>query len=68
MRDKQSITLADDSGLSISATLWGEEAGRGDIAEGAIVAFKGAKVSDYGGKSLNLPNGSNAIVVNPVTE
>lgn len=68
MKDKRNIILADDSGLSISATLWGEEAFRDDIAVGTIVAFKGCRVSDYGGKSLNLPSGPTNIIVNPINE
>lgn len=31
MKDKRNVTLADESGLSISGTLWGEEAARQDF-------------------------------------
>jgi hypothetical protein len=35
---------------------------------GSIVAIKGVKVSDYGGKSLNIDSGSATIVVDPLEE
>jgi replication factor A1 len=54
MRNRRSLTLSDDSGVSISATVWGDQSLRGDLEVGAVLAIKGAKVSDYGGKSLNL--------------
>lgn len=56
MRDKRTITLTDDSGLSLQATLWGEVAQMNGLEVGTILAIKGAKVSDYGGKSLNISN------------
>lgn len=65
MRDKRTITLSDDSGISIKGTIWGEEAARADISVGTILACKNAKVSDYGGKSLNF---SGNMVANPVNE
>ena len=55
MRDKRNISLADDTGLSLGATFWGE-LGNLDLQVGQILAIKGAKVSDYGGKSLNISN------------
>jgi ssDNA-binding replication factor A large subunit len=33
--------------------LWGKNATKLDLTEGKVFAVKGAKVSDYGGKSLN---------------
>lgn len=65
MRDKRTITLTDDSNVSIQATIWGENATRGDIQVGSILATKGAKISDYGGKSLNI---GDSLVINPVND
>ena len=48
------MTLADDTGVSIKASIFGEEALRTDLVVGAIIAVKEAKVSDYGGKSLTM--------------
>ena len=57
LRDKRTITVSDDSGVSIMATLWGEIAGDEKITVGQIIAAKGVKVSEYGGKSLNIDSG-----------
>lgn len=40
--------------MSLMATLWGELAKDSDIQPGTVIAVKGAKVSDFGGKSLNI--------------
>ncbi len=51
-KDRRNITLADESNLTISVSLWGKNAAK--LFEfGSVVAIKGARVSDYGGKSLN---------------
>jgi ssDNA-binding replication factor A large subunit len=36
------------------ATLWGPLASSENIEIGKVMAVKGAKCSDYGGKSLNI--------------
>ena len=47
--------MGDDVGsLSIMVTLWGNLANDDRIQVGTVIAIKGAKVSDYGGKSLNV--------------
>lgn len=60
-RDKRTITLCDDTGVSINATLWGEAASQ-EVQVGDVLACKAARVSDYGGKSLNLGEDN---IVNP---
>jgi replication factor A1 len=57
-RTKRGITIADESGSSVGLTFWGECGDREDITVGSIVAIKGAKVSDYGGVSLNCDDNS----------
>jgi len=47
------LNLADETGLQIQLTLWGKNATKLDFTEGHVLAVKGARVSDYGGKSLN---------------
>jgi len=64
MRDKRTVTVTDDTGVSIMATLWGDCANNEKLKEGSIIAIKGAKVSDYGGKSLNIDNNC-FMVINP---
>jgi len=63
-RDKRTITLCDDTGVSINATLWGAAAAQ-EFRVGDVLACKAARVSDYGGKSLNLGDCNE---VNPVGE
>lgn len=48
------ITILDESSVSISITLWGEMCEKNNnFKKGDILAVKGARVSDFGGKSLN---------------
>lgn len=48
------IELTDDSEAKISLTLWGEEAcNKHELQVGDLLAIKAARVSDYGGRSLN---------------
>ena len=54
MRSKRNITFGDCAGLSVGATVWGDLANETRIQPGTVMAVKGAKVSDYGGKSLNI--------------
>jgi replication factor A1 len=60
--DKRELTLVDDSGYSVRLTIWGKTATSFDASPEAIVAFKGTKVGDFGGRSLSLlSSGSMAI-------
>lgn len=52
--DKRELTLVDDSDFSVRLTIWGKTALSFDAQPESIVAFKGAKVSDFGGRSLSL--------------
>lgn len=52
-RDKQSLTLADESQVSIEISLWGECCTTFTLQVGQIVALKSCRVSDYAGRSLN---------------
>ena len=64
MRDKRTVSLTDDTGLCLQATFWGECGQMQGLEVGNILAIKSAKVSDYGGKSLNISNDC-LIEVNP---
>jgi replication factor A1 len=62
---KRDVTLIDDSGSEIKLTLWGDRAvANYDWASRPIVAFKGVKVGDYGGRSLSTTQ-STGITLNP---
>ncbi|CAE8636591.1 unnamed protein product [Polarella glacialis] len=60
-KTRQNVTLVDDSGVSCRLTLWAEFC-ENSYAVGSVALFKGVRVSDFGGKSLNTANGSLAIV------
>ena len=52
--DKRDLTLVDDSGYSVKFTVWGKSAVSFDANPESIIAAKGVKVSDFGGRSLSL--------------
>jgi replication factor A1 len=62
--DKRELTLVDDTGYSVRLTVWGKVAAGFDISPESIVAFKGVKVSDFGGRSLSLLS-SGSMSANP---
>ena len=47
------------------ATLWGEASTDRTFTRGMVIACKGAKVSDYGGKSLNISKEGTVIEYDP---
>ncbi|XP_020136421.2 replication protein A 70 kDa DNA-binding subunit [Microcebus murinus] len=61
---KRNIYLMDTSGKVVTATLWGEDADRFDGSRQPVMAIKGARVSDFGGRSLSVLS-SSTIIVNP---
>jgi replication factor A1 len=62
--DKRELTLVDDTGYSVRLTIWGKTATAFDASPEAIVAFKGTKVGDFGGRSLSLLS-SGSMAVDP---
>ena len=65
---KCDLTLVDDSGVEISMTLWGADkanAAPQTYGGNPVVAFRRARVSDYGGKSLSLSGNAD---VRPVAD
>ncbi|XP_031823656.1 replication protein A 70 kDa DNA-binding subunit [Sarcophilus harrisii] len=61
---KRNIHLMDTSGKVVTTTLWGEEADRFDGSRQPVLAIKGARVSDFGGRSLSVLS-SSTMLVNP---
>jgi replication factor A1 len=61
---KRELTLADDSQTSVRLTVWGKTAESFDAPLESIIAFKGVKVSDFGGRSLSLLS-SGSMIVDP---
>jgi replication factor A1 len=61
---KRELTLADDTQTSVRLTIWGNSADSFDVPLESILAFKGVKVSDFGGRSLSLLS-SGSMTVEP---
>uniref|UniRef100_A0A8C2TJL8 Replication protein A subunit n=1 Tax=Coturnix japonica TaxID=93934 RepID=A0A8C2TJL8_COTJA len=61
---KRNVHLMDTSGKLVTATLWGNEAEKFDGSRQPVIAIKGARVSDFGGRSLSVLS-SSTVVVNP---
>ena len=62
---KRDVVLVDKSSTSINFTLWGEKTALVDESSlGAVLAVKGARVGDYGGRTLGS-SGTTDIAVNP---
>lgn len=62
--DKRELTLVDSSGFSVRLTIWGATAMNFNVPPESVVAFKGVKVSDFGGRSLSLLS-SGSMAVDP---
>jgi replication factor A1 len=62
--DKRELTMVDDSGFSVRLTIWGKTAVAFDVNPESIVAFKGCKVGDFGGRNLSLLS-SGSMTVDP---
>jgi len=65
---KRELTLVDKSGYSVKLTVWGKLASSFDANIESVVAFKGAKVSDFGGRSLSLLSSGSMSVDPDITE
>lgn len=61
---KRTVDLMDMSGKVVTVTLWGETAETFDGSGQPILAIKGAKLSDYGGRSLSA-SFSSTLMINP---
>ncbi|KAJ5172261.1 Replication factor A protein 1 [Penicillium capsulatum] len=62
--DKREVNLVDNTGFSVRLTVWGNTAVNFNVAPESVVAFKGVKVSDFGGRSLSLLS-SGSMTVDP---
>ena len=62
--DKRELTLVDNTNFSVRLTIWGNTATKFDVNLESVIAFKGVKVSDFGGRSLSLLS-SGSMTVDP---
>ncbi|KAG9017925.1 Replication factor A protein 1 [Tulasnella sp. 427] len=51
---KRDITLVDRSKYSVRMTLWGKQAESFQVSNYPVMAFKGVKVGDFGGRTLSM--------------
>ena len=61
---KRELNLVDDTHFSVRLTIWGNTAQSFDATPESVVAFKGLKVGDFGGRSLSLLS-SGSVAVDP---
>ncbi|KAK0482537.1 hypothetical protein IW261DRAFT_1468227 [Armillaria novae-zelandiae] len=65
---KRELTLVDQSSYSVRLTLWGKQAEQYQYeSEQPVIAFKGVRVGDFGGRSLSMVS-SSIMSVNPDME
>jgi replication factor A1 len=65
--NKRELTLVDDTLHQVRLTIWGKTAVGFEAPLESVLAFKGVKVSDFGGRSLSLLT-SGSMVVDPDIE
>ncbi|XP_060067506.1 replication protein A 70 kDa DNA-binding subunit-like [Ylistrum balloti] len=61
---KRDISIVDQSGMAVNLTLWGNDAVTFSGDGHPIMAVKGARLSDFGGRSLSVL-ASSQVVMNP---
>lgn len=62
------VTIVDDTCYSVTVTLWGDIIDKFPMNPGDLLAISGARISDFGGKSLNAASDHADVAVNPVHE
>ncbi|KAM6910908.1 replication protein A 70 kDa DNA-binding subunit-like isoform 2-T2 [Lycodopsis pacificus] len=61
---KRVLNLMDTTGKVVAVTVWGEDAEKFDASRQPVVVIKGARLSDFGGRSLSATF-SSTVMVNP---
>ncbi|EJD53132.1 replication factor-a protein [Auricularia subglabra TFB-10046 SS5] len=64
---KRDLTIVDQSECSVRLTLWGKQAENWSRDDKPVVAFKGCKVGDFGGRTLSLLS-SGSLAIDPDLE
>ncbi|OJZ88852.1 replication factor A 1, Rfa1 [Aspergillus piperis CBS 112811] len=65
--NKRELVMVDNTGFSVRLTIWGTTAQNFNALPESVIAFKGVKVSDFGGRSLSLLS-SGSMAVDPDIE
>ncbi|KAL4223084.1 60S acidic ribosomal protein P1 [Mactra antiquata] len=61
---KRDVQLVDQSGMVVNLTLWGTDAENFNGSDNPVIACKGCRLSDWGGRSLSVLS-SSQMIVNP---
>ncbi|XP_047474800.1 replication protein A 70 kDa DNA-binding subunit-like isoform X1 [Penaeus chinensis] len=61
---KRDVQVVDDTNREVRLTLWGRQAENFDGSQQPVLAVKGAKLSDFNGRSLSLMS-SSTLQINP---
>ncbi|XP_049795806.1 replication protein A 70 kDa DNA-binding subunit-like isoform X2 [Schistocerca nitens] len=62
---KREVTIVDQSNATVKLTLWGTRAEEFSVTPGCVLAVKGAKQSDFGGRRSASVQRWNTVRVNP---
>ena len=65
-REKRTLTIGDESNVSINVTLWGSVVEAHRYNAGQVIAFKSCRVSDFNGKSLNASSHGEDIFIGSI--
>jgi len=65
VKERRNVVIADDSGCSIQVSFWSQNAALENYGKGQVIAIKGARVSDFNGKSLNSGEEHSQVIVEP---
>jgi len=65
---KREVTLVDQTRHQVRLTLWGDSALNFNVPLESVIAFKGAKVSDFGGRSLSLLSSGTMVAAPDIEE
>ncbi|KAL2913642.1 Replication factor A protein 1 [Polyrhizophydium stewartii] len=65
---KRELIIVDESGFSVRLTLWGRQAETFEHSDNPVICIKGARVGDFGGRSLSVSMGSTLSVNPPMNE
>lgn len=64
-RDKRTLLVGDEGNVSIGVTLWGSVCEAHNYTVGQVIAFKGCRVSEYNGRSLNASSDPTDVFISP---
>ena len=63
-KQRRMLQIIDDTGMMVSLWFWGEHARNNQYEGNPVLGLKGAKLTNYSGKSLNAPENAK-ILINP---